>query len=114
MQEITNEQFVQGLRELADFYAANPEMPMPSYTSMVVNSFSKDQFVSAVRVLARGGKVEKRTDDDKSIMKEHYAIRTFGGLKLDVAISKSMVCRKVRKMVEMEVWECPDSLLAEA
>jgi len=33
--------------------------------------------------------------------------------QLDVRISKSTVCRKVRKMVEVDVWECPDSLLDE-
>jgi len=110
---VTSEEYVNGLRALADFYAANPEMPVPSWRSVSVDLWKKEDFVKAIRTMAHGGLVEKRTDSAKDILANHHAIRQFGAVQLDVRISKSQVCQKVRKMVEMDVWECPDSLLDE-
>ena|ERR1035441_3370338 len=111
---ITNEQLVQGLRDLADFYAENPEMPIPDLRLMAVRPWKKEIFVSAIRIMAHGGVVEKKTDGPTAIMQEHHAIRNFGPVALEVSIQKSAVCRKVTRMVATEVWECPDSLLDEA
>jgi hypothetical protein len=114
MPEAKRDEFIQGLRDLAEFYAANPEMPLPGHPLVLVDCWKKEEFVLALRSMAHGGRVEKRTDGEKSIMQDHHAIRTFGSITLDARISKSMVCRKVRKLVEADVWECPDSLLEEA
>ena len=107
-------EFVQGLRDLADFYEANPEMQVPSIRLMIADFWKREDFVTVMRTMAHGGKVEKETDGEKAIMQQHHAIRHFGPIKLDATISKSAVCRKVRKLVETDVWECPDSLLEEA
>ncbi len=113
-EKVESAEFVQGLRGLADFYEANPQMEVPSYRRINVNFWKKEDFVGAIRTMAHGATVEKKTDGEKEIMQEHHAIRHFGPIELDATISKSAVCRKVRKLVETDVWECPDSLLEEA
>jgi hypothetical protein len=37
----------------------------------------------------------------------------FGSVKLELSIPKSVVCKKVRKMMLVDTYECPESLLAE-
>jgi hypothetical protein len=136
---MTNVDFAQALREMADFYEQHPKMPRPeiadTYTVFSVNT--KDEFTGAVRQMANGGKVEKSVGDTF-----YQAARTFGaGLVLRVVCYRDAICRKVTKLkvvkesvpvryetrteevnvpvafeereVEKEVteWECPESIL---
>lgn len=136
---MTNVDFAQALREMADFYEAHPQMPRPEIRDVyrIFSASGKAEFVAAVRQLADGGKVEKGVDENF-----YRAKRTFGaGLVLEALCNRAEVCRKVTKLkvvkesvpvryetrteqvnipvafeereVEKEVteWECPESIL---
>jgi hypothetical protein len=109
--EMAGAEYVAALRQLADFYESNPGMPVPTYVTNVVQVWTREAFVEGVRIMAHGGVVEKRTDKAEAILHNHHAILRFGKLELDLEISQSLICRKVRRMVEIDVFECPDSLL---
>lgn len=113
MGKFTVAELVAGLREMADFYESHQDMPIPRLLIAHVGTQEREAFVAAIRNLADGGVVSKKTDDENSIMQEHHGIRMFGPIEVDVTIPKSLVCRKVRKMIETDVYECPDSMLAE-
>jgi hypothetical protein len=95
---------------LADFFEQNPEAIQP-YPHLIATTYERQKYIDTVKMMAHGGRVEKKVDGEKEIMQDHHAIREFSGVRLDVRIPKSMVCRKVRKLVMTDTYECPDSLL---
>lgn len=105
---MTNSEFAQALREMAAFYEGHPEMPHPSPV-MHKYIYGRDEFTAAVKQLADGGVVTKQVTDKP--LDDFQAVRDFGGIKLKLSIDRRTVCRKVKKMVETEVWECPESIL---
>src|ERR1017187_3047102 len=114
MEKATNEELVAGLRSLADFYETHQDMPLPTFAWFDNSNFwDRDQFVGAVRMLADGGMVHKKSDTDKNILNQHHAFRMFGPIKVELTISKSVICTKVRKLMMVDTYECPDSLLTE-
>jgi hypothetical protein len=100
---------IDGLREFADFLEANPTAVLPS--SGVTSYDCVGTPVEMVeRVTALGGRWAKE-DDWKS---KYFGMeRRFGPAAYRVYAERSKVCKKVTKMVPVEVWECPDSLLSE-
>ena len=110
---MNNQEYVAALRELAEFYESHPEMPIQNDTwPIMVNASTRSEFVAGVKALSEHGKVTKSTDDDRyPSIAAHHAKGKFGGITLDMDIRKSLVCRKVRKMVEAYDWEGPESLL---
>jgi hypothetical protein len=96
-QNFTALDYANGLRALADFYEAHPEMPLP-YPQVHVFMHDREPFLAAVKDLADGGKVAKESDDNHTEWPSFHAIRMFGPIKLDVSA----------------IFECPDSLLEEA
>jgi hypothetical protein len=106
---MTNIEYANSLEQVAAFYRANPEMKQPHGT-MWLFCYERDEFIKNARTLARGGRVEKIADDLGSHDPKYHAKRTFGGIEVDVQISRNTVCRLVRPAV----YECPDSLLEEA
>jgi hypothetical protein len=107
---MTNLELAQGLRAVADFYEQNPEAIQP-YPNLIATTYERQRYIDTLKMMAHGGRVEKKVDGDGDILENHHAIRDFGGIKLDVRIPKNMVCRKVRKLVMTDTYECPDSLL---
>lgn len=106
---ITNEQFANGLRAIADFYEAHPDMKQP-YMPIWVNCWSRDEFLKSAVELAKGGRVTKSADPSTHSYPRYHATRFFGDVAVDVVVDRSTVCRLVRPAV----YECPDSLLEEA
>lgn len=130
--------YVAGLRELADFYEANPTMPLPYHgTHAPLNIWSLgDEPREALAAIARMmGRAEKSTD-------EHFfkVARSFGPIRLEAGAYHEEVCErvvtgvdvdeydeydeaayeaavadvpKVTRRVEREVveWQCPESIL---
>ena len=107
-----NLKYAADLRELAEFFESHPEMPVNGNWPIMVHTGIRSEFVAGVKALSEHGKVTKSTDDDRyPSIAAHHAKGKFGDIILDMDIPKSLVCRKVRKMVEADVRECPDSLL---
>src|SRR4051812_27747210 len=112
MPELTNARFAQGLRELAEIYESDERMLQPGEGKLIfyVHVPASD-FRGSVIALAAGGKVDKVPPAGKD--EYYYRVRRAlpSGLIVELATSRSEVCRKVQKMQLVETWECPDSLL---
>ena len=110
---MTNFEFAQGLRELADLYERHPELkasPAAVYLYLPYDTDS-EHLRAAVKAFADGGVVTNRAPKDS--LEFYYRLeRIFaGGLKVELNVERSAVCKKVTKMQMVETWECPDSLL---
>ena len=101
--------FIDGLRQIAAFLEATPNMPVPS-ALMAVYADEKEEFLTAARELSRGGKVLKQADKPDNGWPRYHATRRFGPIVIDVQIDRSKVCR----LVSPAVYDCPDSLLEAA
>lgn len=87
--------FVAGLRELADFYDANPDMPAPwSEISLMICVTSKAEMIGLRSLL---GKVEKTFSGNYADIK-----RAFGSLVIDVFTARGNVCKAIEKTVTVE------------
>lgn len=108
------QEFIQGLRDLADFLEARPTVPTPNgYLNQYV-------FPSAFRESARAlGAFDKTPSDDF-----YGAERRFGPITLRLFTDRSAVCKRIVKGTriipaeperteEVVEWECSESLLAE-
>ena len=117
--------FIRGLRGLADFYAARPELKMPSAPGFSIVSVSgKGELVEMARLMSP---CNKEFDD-----LFYRVIRMFGPIKLKALDYRANVCERVvtgtrvvperiiaategeiipEHEVEIVVWKCPDSLL---
>lgn len=111
-QPFTAIDFANGLRALADFYEAHPEMPLP-YPDHHVFMYDREPFLRAVKELADSGRVTKEADNRDESWPRFHAIRMFGPVRLDVEIDRKTICRLVEP-ARPAVYECPDSLLEEA
>ena len=110
--------YVSGLRELADFLEAHPELPKPSPCQ--INAFVTDK--PALAMVARTPGVRW----EKSISGNYFYLRVSfpGGHTYDVNVKRDQVCRKVvigtriepaqpEREVEEVQWVCDEPLLAE-
>ena len=111
---MTNLEYANGLRAIADLYERHPELKLP-YLDITIHAEDKADFIISLKALSDGGTVAKSSKDDPDYpsISKHIATREFSGVTLEVEIYKSVICRKVRKTVtrEIETWECPDSLM---
>lgn len=98
--------YADGLRQIADFIDANPDFPLP-YERLMKYSYDREEFLAGVKVLTRGGKVQKEADDIDMGLASYRALRQFGAVTLGLQIDRKQVCRLVRPAV----YDCPDSLL---
>lgn len=105
---MTNIEYANSLRQIADFYEANPDMPVPGWPSEFIFLYDRQAFLNAVKVLARGGKVTKEVERRED--GNYKAIRDFGGNRVIVEIPRKAICRLIRPAE----YDCPDSLLEEA
>lgn len=114
---MTPSEYVAGLREMADFFEAKPDL-VPVWSPLIINVFAedRDEFTSMSRQL--GGHRTKGADDNFFEVK-----RTFGHHTVSVNISRELVCE--RKVVgtrivpaqpeateEIFEWVCNDPVLA--
>ena len=92
------EEFIKGLRDLAYWYEAHPDMPIPSYGNARVSIFSltgKEDAAMALRAMAP---CEKDYAPDYNLL---TIKRNFGGMELHVVFNQSDVC--VRSVVGKKV-----------
>lgn len=103
---MTNLEFATGLRLIADFYEAQPEMEQ---FSVGVYATGRDGFLKSLKTLSHGGKVTKDLSDTSQYAYVR-AERMFGDLKMTLSVSKECICKRIVSVR----YECPDSLLEEA
>lgn len=99
--EAERRHYTAGLRALADFYDAHPEIATPEPEHSVYSMNEKEEAAAVVRAL---GKCEKRYADNM-----FYISREFGPITLKFVFYRSAVC--VRKVVAVE--EVPEEVIPE-
>lgn len=94
----THAEFAQGLRELADFYLAHPEVKLPQYSSdftIFANEWlygSKEEAKEVVILAAKAfGRAEKVYSQENFKLQKEFA----GGVKLTVQTDRKVVCTPV-------------------
>jgi hypothetical protein len=106
---MTNLEYANSLRQVADFIESHPDFPQPHHTISVHAWGGKGPFLSAVVLLKDGGTVQKTADDPEKTWPRYHAKRLFGGITLDIGIDRSEIC----KLVRPAQYDCPDSLMEE-
>src|SRR5579864_4791307 len=82
-----NQEFVNSLRQLADFYEKHPEVPLPDTVRMPIYSLNTKEEIEPV---ARAfGNAFKRVDDNFFKL-----VRRFGVIDLEVIAYREKVCTK--------------------
>lgn len=104
---------VAGLRQLADFIEAHPQLPVPYGNNL--NVFAEDK--ATLAALARVGNVrwDKHANGEYFYLKAQFD----GGHSYEINIQRALVCRKVvtgshiepAKIVEDVEWTCEEPLL---
>lgn len=118
-----NQGLVKGLRELADFLEARPEIEM--WGGLTINLFAdtNEKFAEAARTM---GSCNKLTDGAYFMLRKEFS----GGIKVDVNRNREAICTKVKigeKIIpavpetvlpakpahveEVYEWQCPESIL---
>jgi hypothetical protein len=99
---MTNQEFANGLRLIADFYEAQPEMPQFSIYTFT----DRLGFLNALKALKTRGMVTKDLSDQSF---NGYAVlkQPFGEIPFQVNAQKSDICERI------VTYKCPDSLLEE-
>jgi hypothetical protein len=81
-------EFVNSLRQLADFYEQNPEVPLPQYPSF--NIFASREAEKAREQFRSFGAFQKEFFDNWFV-----ARKTFGSIRLELNAPREQVCRRV-------------------
>lgn len=107
------EAFTTGLRALADWYDANPDVPLPNQRLTIYSGrYGAGASIEEGAVFARApGRCEKGTDDS---LDRFTLTRQFGPVELVWSATRNSVCEKRTVTKTVEEWVCPDSLLREA
>lgn len=109
--------YVQGLRELADFIEAHSDVPLPWPSAQ--NAFIADKTGLAAIARACGGRWEKNATESFFFIRKAFT----GGHAYEVNVTRETVCHKVRtgthiepatpeREVETFKWVCDEPLLA--
>ena len=99
-------EFCDALVEIAEFLEAQPDCPLP-HGFIYRGFYDREEFLAAVKALAKGGKVEKLAESAERAFPRYCALRHFGPIKIEFDIDRTLVCR----LVSPAVYDCPDSLL---
>jgi hypothetical protein len=116
----TRAAYIRGLREVAAFLEAHPDLPTPSYGGSL-NAFVSTRADLAAIARVRGVKWEKSADPNYFYLQVHFA----AGFSYDVNVQRDQVCRRVvtgtriepakpAQVVEEFHWVCDEPLLTEA
>lgn len=117
-------EFLQGLRDIADFLESHPELPLPYLgtgsertgtphvlTDYIIGDEPREQLAQITRALASmGGTVHKYADDNDRYSR-FLVWRAFGPIALAYQADRSEVCERVvvgTERVEVEVDACPE------
>ena len=108
--------FAAGLRAVADWLDANPEVALPFprlaiYSSKYGGGSALEEGAAFARV---PGRCEKSTTDAMGVDGHFTLTRQFGPIALIWKAARSSVCEKRTVTKAVEEWVCPDSLLREA
>ncbi len=106
---------VQGLRELASFLEAHPEVPTPYVGTQNAFVQTKEEIAAVARV----GSWEKKWIDDWFSLDHAFS----GDVKLSVNVARAQVCERVvtgkqiipaqpEREIDVYEWHCDESLLA--
>lgn len=106
---MTNLEYANGLRALADFYENNSEMELP-WNIISIHVHGRESFLKTAVNMAKGGKVKKWADAETDSYPYYHVTRQFGEISLDLRIPRSEVCR----LISPARYECIDSLLESA
>ena len=106
---MTNTEFAAGLRELADIYEAHPELSAPERLEIFMPAAIKAQFEDWVRAFSPVVQSPQRATDYFLAVQRILA----SGLTVEFTIYRDTVCKKVKRLQEVEAWDCPDSILAD-
>jgi hypothetical protein len=102
---LTNIEYANGLRKLADLYEQNPNMDQP-FGDLHIISTRRDKYDATVAALVPDN-IEDKGD----------TLRVRAGAPIPIVVTgmkQYMGYQKVKRMVEREVWERPDTLLEPA
>ena len=105
-------EIVRGLRELADLLEANPHLKISHLGGFYVYlpRIKREESITALKEWAKAMHTFTREADSFNLALK----KSFGPLRMTINVDRDVVCRKVTKLVEQEVWECPESLLDES
>ena len=125
---MTHEEFVDSLRQIADFYEQHPNCPLPSLGERL--HIFPDGIKGLAAVAREFGDCTKSVDEGE--LSFYRVRRQFGALALEALDYRHKVCKRIVtgsheervkipltfeehiRMVEDVRWECPDSLLEES
>lgn len=107
MAELTSQQteWLTGLREMADFMEANPDL-IPSWSTFMVNLFQEDDETSAqflARMARRLGTASKEATEPY-----FYLVRRFGPHDIRATAARDKVCERVQVGIRTVTEEVPD------
>lgn len=105
--------FTLGLRSLADWLEAHPEVALPYPAICIYSSaYGDGAAVQEAAAFARAaGTADKKVEEGSS---RFALVRHFGPLALEWSATRSAVCEMRTVTKEVTEWVCPDSLLREA
>jgi len=86
--EVTHTDYANGLRMIADFLEAHPEIKLPEAQLSCYAIFNKDEAAAVVRAM---GNVKKEYDDNLFLLS-----KDFGAINLRYVGQRSAVCEKVQ------------------
>lgn len=115
---MTNTEYANGLRQIANWYEAHPEVPQPHQNFQVFTARTRAELECVVRAMESCKKVQ---DPNLNLFR---LCRDFGGIRVEFITSLSEVCTKrvirtetvpehvipacTREIIE---WDCHSSLL---
>jgi hypothetical protein len=126
---MTNKEYAESLRLIADFFEKHQELNVPWRASEFhyLNAFGKEEMARVARAL---GKCEKDVDETWFMLKKKFGHITFvakdsrGAICERIAVGTKMVEETRTPAREVEIipaheetiyeWKCPESLLEEA
>lgn len=106
--------YIEGLRQIADFLAEHPEVPLPHHVSgpvrlgspaFYIYITSGDQRETVATVARAMGKAEKRADDS---LQRYQVFRQFAGITLVASADRNEVCERVVTGTREVTVEKPD------
>lgn len=96
----SSEAYVRGLREMADFIEAHPELPTPHYGS--ATSFFWSDLAGFTLALNAMGSFKKQYDEHEVRITREFS----GGVQMYASVKREALgCRKIVQ------WDCPDKSL---
>lgn len=101
--------YARGLRLIADWYEAHPDIPVPHIEEIGVYGVEETR-EEAARIAEALKPCRKEWDKDFFKL-----VRDFGPIKLKFVFMRKAVCtqRVVKRLVEVIEWDCDSSLLTE-